>query len=226
MLTQQHLVDKLPSSQAELVPLDGDLVGATDSEVSQPAVSATSLAYVMYTSGSTGKPKGACITHRSVVRLVRNTNYISVDASDVFLQFAPISFDAATLELWGSLLNGARLVVMPPLVPSLEELGNAIRDRGVTTLWLTGALFQQMVDNELDALARCPPAAGWRRRAVGAARQARPRTPRARRPPGQRLRPDGEHDVHLLPRDAARHRVLGKRADRSADRQHDGLRRR
>ena len=69
-----------------------------------------------------------------------------------FLQFAPISFDASTLEVWGALLNGGRLAVMRAGIPSLEELGRAIRENGVTTLWLTAGLFHQMVESELESL--------------------------------------------------------------------------
>jgi len=115
-------------------------------------VTAEGLAYVMYTSGSTGKPKGVLVNHRGVVRLVRNTNYIRPGPDDVFLQFAPISFDASTFEIWGSLLNGARLAIMSPGLPSLEELGGAIRSYGVTTLWLTGGLFNVMVDHRFEDL--------------------------------------------------------------------------
>ncbi len=73
-----------------------------------------SLAYVMYTSGSTGQPKGVMIENRAIVRLVRNTNFCHFGPEEVFLQFAPVSFDASTLEIWGPLLNGGRLVLMPP----------------------------------------------------------------------------------------------------------------
>ncbi|MGH9454409.1 MAG: amino acid adenylation domain-containing protein, partial [Terriglobia bacterium] len=111
-----------------------------------------SLAYVMYTSGSTGRPKGVMVENRSIVRLVRNTNYCTFGADEVFLQFAPISFDASTLELWGPLLNGGRLVVMPPQASSLEELGRVIREEGVTTLWLTAGLFNLMVEQQLEDL--------------------------------------------------------------------------
>lgn len=110
------------------------------------------LCYVMHTSGSTGRPKAVAVPHRGVVRLVRNTNYVALRESDVFLQFAPLSFDASTFEIWGCLLNGSRLVVFPPYVPSLGELGQAIRQNGVTVLWLTCALFHQMVDQHLDDL--------------------------------------------------------------------------
>jgi aspartate racemase len=110
------------------------------------------LAYIMYTSGSTGTPKGVLITHRGVVRLVRNTNYAELNANQVFLQLAPFSFDASTFEIWGCLLNGAQLVLMPPGHASLEEIGDALRRRRVTTLWLTAGLFHQMADRQIDSL--------------------------------------------------------------------------
>jgi amino acid adenylation domain-containing protein len=114
---------------------------------------ATDLAYVMYTSGSTGQPKGVMVTHRSIVRLVKATNYIEISPSDVFLQLAPVSFDASTLEIWGPLLNGASLAIMPPQPPSLEDVGRAIRRYQVTTLWLTAGLFHLMVEQRLDDFA-------------------------------------------------------------------------
>ena len=110
------------------------------------------LAYVMYTSGSTGSPKGVSVIHRGVVRLVKQTNYASFSPEEVFLQLAPISFDASTFEIWGSLLNGARLVVMPPVTPSLQELGQALKQYQVTTLWLTAGLFHLMVDEQIEGL--------------------------------------------------------------------------
>jgi amino acid adenylation domain-containing protein len=113
---------------------------------------ADSLAYVMYTSGSTGKPKGVAVTHKNIVRLVKNTNYANFTSDEVFLQFAPISFDASTFEIWGSLLNGARLALMTPGAASLDELGQALKRYQVTTLWLTAGLFHLMVDTHLEDL--------------------------------------------------------------------------
>ncbi|MEO6191376.1 MAG: amino acid adenylation domain-containing protein [Thermoanaerobaculia bacterium] len=110
------------------------------------------LAYVMYTSGSTGRPKGVGVTHRNIVRLVRESGFADLGADQVFLQLAPISFDASTLEIWAPLLNGGRIAVFPPRRPSLEELGEAIARFGVTSLWLTAGLFHQMVDDRLEAL--------------------------------------------------------------------------
>jgi amino acid adenylation domain-containing protein len=114
--------------------------------------SAEDLAYVMYTSGSTGRPKGVMVTHRAVVRLVKNTNYCDFSQDQVFLQLAPISFDASTFEIWGALLNGAQLAVMPAGAVSLPELGRAIQSFGVTTLWLTAGLFHLMVEQRVQDL--------------------------------------------------------------------------
>ncbi|MEO7331750.1 MAG: amino acid adenylation domain-containing protein, partial [Minicystis sp.] len=118
-----------------------------------PVSAAHDLAYVMYTSGSTGKPKGVCVPHRAVVRLVKETNYASFGADEVFLQLAPLSFDASTLELWGPLLNGGRLAVFPAERPSPEAIGAVIRGEGVTTMWLTAGLFNATIETHPESLA-------------------------------------------------------------------------
>jgi amino acid adenylation domain-containing protein len=131
---------------------DAKAISAESAENASSGATSDSLAYVCFTSGSTGGPKGVSIPHRGVVRLVKNTNYVVISTSDVFLQFAPVSFDASTFEIWGCLLNGARLVVCPPGMLSLAELGSTIRAHGISVLWLTAGLFHQMVDEELDSL--------------------------------------------------------------------------
>jgi amino acid adenylation domain-containing protein len=110
------------------------------------APAAEALAYIAYTSGSTGRPKGVAVTQRGVVRLVRGTNFIDVTPRDVFLQFAPVAFDASTLELWAPLLNGAVVALPVPGVLSIDDLGAAVERFGVTMMWLTTALFGRMVD--------------------------------------------------------------------------------
>ena len=105
-----------------------------------------SLAYVIYTSGTTGNPKGVAVSHRGVVRLVKNANYAEMNDRHVFLQLTMVSFDVATFEIWGALLNGGRLVLMPDHAVSLEEIGEAIAVHGITTMWLTAGLFHLMVD--------------------------------------------------------------------------------
>jgi amino acid adenylation domain-containing protein len=129
-------------------------IASTDDDANPPpAGGPTSLAYVMYTSGSTGKPKGVMIENRAIVRLVRNTNYCNFGPDEVFCEFAPVSFDASTFEIWGPLLNGGRLVIIPGGAVSLEELGCTLRRHGVTTLFLTTAFFNLMVDQRLEDLA-------------------------------------------------------------------------
>lgn len=136
------------------VLVDETLPAATPSDDMnpEPAGGPRSLAYVMFTSGSTGRPKGVLIENRSIVRLVRNTNYCEFGPKHTHLLFAPISFDASTLEIWGALLNGERLVVMQPQTSSLQDLGRTVREQGVTTLWLTSGLFNLMVEQQLADL--------------------------------------------------------------------------
>ncbi len=114
-------------------------------------VAATDAAHLLFTSGSTGRPKGILLAHRGVVRLVRNSDFISINSDDVFLQAAPVSFDASLLEIWGPLLNGGRLVMLPAN-PGLGDIAATVRDEGVTTLWLTSGLFQLMVDEHPESL--------------------------------------------------------------------------
>ena len=154
LLTQQQWHARLMDAATQVVYIDTlaeSLSSTQQSNLSVP-LSADHNAYLMYTSGSTGQPKGVLIRHRGVVRLVKNTNYIQLGAEDRILQLAPISFDAATFEIWGALLNGGQLVVMPSHQPSLAEIGAAIAQHHITTLWLTAGLFQLMVEEHLEDL--------------------------------------------------------------------------
>ncbi|WP_366934966.1 non-ribosomal peptide synthase/polyketide synthase [Pyxidicoccus fallax] len=155
LLTQEHVADELPALGQFLVCLDSEWTQVARWPQTPPEVevSADSLAYVMFTSGSTGQPKGVSVSHRGVVRLVRGSSFIQFGPEHTFLQLAPVAFDASTLEVWGALLNGGRLVMAPPHKPSLEELGELFARHGVTTLWLTAALFEQVVLHQGEALA-------------------------------------------------------------------------
>ncbi|HET9226571.1 MAG TPA: amino acid adenylation domain-containing protein, partial [Thermoanaerobaculia bacterium] len=115
-----------------------------ETETDLSAVLPESLAYVMYTSGSTGTPKGVAVTHRNVVRLVRGADYAEMEHT--WLQYAPVAFDASTLEIWAPLLNGCRLVLFPGRIGSLDDLAGVIERHGVTSTWLTAGLFHEMLD--------------------------------------------------------------------------------
>ncbi|MDQ6651918.1 MAG: amino acid adenylation domain-containing protein, partial [Acidobacteriota bacterium] len=154
MLTKKPLRQSFSVESAEVLCLDELLDDIATENRTNPNIETTakSLAYVMYTSGSTGKPKGVAVSQRNIVRLVKNNNYANFGRDEVFLQFAPISFDASTFEIWGSLLNGARLALMPTGSASLDDLAQALKRYQVTTLWLTAGLFHLMVDTHLDDL--------------------------------------------------------------------------
>ncbi|HEU4454891.1 MAG TPA: amino acid adenylation domain-containing protein, partial [Longimicrobium sp.] len=113
---------------------------------------ADSLAYVMFTSGSTGRPKGVAVPHRAVVRLVTGNDFAALSPDEVVLHLAPAAFDAATFEVWGALLHGARLVLFPPHAPTLDELGAFVAEEGITTMWLTAGLFHQVADEQAHRL--------------------------------------------------------------------------
>ena len=110
---------------------------------------ADGLAYINYTSGSTGRPKGILIPHRAVVRLAHEQNYLAVRPGDRIAHLSSLAFDAATFELWGPLLNGAAIVIVPhetALEPA--RLIALLRDQAVTSLFMTVALFNQVIDTD------------------------------------------------------------------------------
>ncbi|HEX7186484.1 MAG TPA: amino acid adenylation domain-containing protein [Thermoanaerobaculia bacterium] len=134
--------------------LRAEAAAIAESDAARPEVRVDpdQLAYVMFTSGSTGRPKAVGVGHRGVVRLVRGADYAGFGPGLVFLQLAPVSFDASTLEIWGPLLNGGRLVLFSSRTPSLEDLQETLEGHGVNALWLTAGLFHQVVEARVEAL--------------------------------------------------------------------------
>ncbi|MBA3486983.1 MAG: amino acid adenylation domain-containing protein, partial [Lysobacter sp.] len=109
-----------------------------------PALRADHLCYVMYTSGSTGQPKGVMVEHRQVLRLAINNHYCTLTAEDTVAHAANPAFDAATWEIWGTLLVGARVVIVPQddlMVPA--RLVVCLRTSGVSAAWFSVGLFNQ-----------------------------------------------------------------------------------
>ncbi len=150
LLTTRALSDglQLPDGVRVLcLDSDSDSGAIAQHPTHAPATSTTPshLAYAIYTSGSTGQPKGIAIPHRGVVRLVRDTKYIHLTPADRVAQVSNASFDAATFEIWGALLNGALLVGFPrdvSLSPAL--FASLLRQESISALFLTTALFNQV----------------------------------------------------------------------------------
>ncbi|WP_142955200.1 AMP-binding protein, partial [Bacillus pseudomycoides] len=111
------------------------------------------LAYIVYTSGSTGKPKGNLTTHRNVIRTIINNGYLEVKETDTFLQLSNYAFDGSTFDIYASLLHGARLVLVPKeMVGDALRLSRLIQEEQVTISFMTTALFNTLVDVDLESL--------------------------------------------------------------------------
>lgn len=154
ILANRCLIAEKATTGLAFMAIEGELAQARGEvgDLPQLTVGPLDAAYIMFTSGSTGRPKGVVVPHRAIVRLVRDQSYASISSSEVFLSLAPLGFDACTFEIWGALLNGARLAIVEEPAPSLDDIAAAIRQYGVTTLWLTAGLFHAIVDCRLDAL--------------------------------------------------------------------------
>ncbi|MEH2196819.1 amino acid adenylation domain-containing protein [Nostoc sp.] len=147
LLTQEQL--QIPETNAKIVFLNtkqSDVISSYSHKNPTNEVSSYNLAYVIYTSGSTGKPKGITVTHQAVNRLVCNTNYVKLTAERRVAQASNAAFDAATFEIWGALLNGARLVgITKEVLLSPPQLAIQLQDQQIDFLFVTTALFNQLV---------------------------------------------------------------------------------
>ena len=153
LLTLSDLVGEVDAKGVAVLTMDEPGPAPAVDPAAVGEASGGDPAYLMYTSGSTGTPKGVAVPHRAVARLVLNTDYVRLDQTRVIAHFAPASFDASTFEIWGALLNGGALVIPPgDQLPELSRLGEILKSSGVTTLWLTAALFNTVVDEAPEAL--------------------------------------------------------------------------
>lgn len=157
IITESVLLSSLPATDKEVVVLE-NIEFTTDepliAKIPPTKILPTQSAYIIYTSGSTGKPKGCIIAHGNVTRLMKNTeNWFEFNQNDVWTLFHSFAFDFSVWEIWGALLYGGQLVVVPYLESrSPEAFWKLLQDEGVTILNQTPSAFRQLirVDGEME----------------------------------------------------------------------------
>ncbi|WP_441338245.1 amino acid adenylation domain-containing protein [Microcystis sp. M110S1] len=161
LVTQAKLVESIPEHQAQLICLDTEWEKIAQNIPSNPesGVKPDNLTYIIYTSGSTGKPKGVLVNHANVVRLFAATDsWYHFNSNDVWTLFHSYAFDFSVWEMWGALLYGGRLVVVPYLVTrSPEAFYQLLCQEKVTILNQTPTAFRQLIQVEESLKGSFPP---------------------------------------------------------------------
>jgi bacitracin synthase 3 len=150
VFTEEQLLQNIKNLHPKII--NSALIG-NNSVRPKVNYSQNDLAYIMYTSGSTGVPKGVMIENRSIVSLVRNTNYSQILPSDHILQLSNYAFDGCIFDIFGALLNGASLYLINDEDQSLpENLCAYIRKNKINKTFITTALFNVLIDYQPEII--------------------------------------------------------------------------
>lgn len=149
LVTQRSVVSQIAACDAEIVVLE-DILAQLENQSSESVVVKIlpdHPAYVIYTSGSTGKPKGCVVTHANVIRLLKATEpWFGFNSNDVWTLFHSYAFDFSVWELWGALLYGGKVVVVPYWTSrSPKDFLKLLQSEKVTVLNQTPSAFKQLV---------------------------------------------------------------------------------
>ncbi|WP_186314856.1 non-ribosomal peptide synthetase [Bacillus pumilus] len=158
--TQFLLTHQVLRQRSVLASFEGTIIETEDQAIDQQSdsnikirLSPEDLANLTYTSGTTGKPKGNMVTHRNILRTVKQSNYLAIHQEDTVMSLSNYVFDAFMFDVFGALLNGAKLIVLPKdHILNMNELSGAIEKEKVSILMITTALFHLLIDMKKDSL--------------------------------------------------------------------------
>ena len=133
------------------IDLDSSFIYGNNSNKDNLEISNTpeDLIYIIYTSGSTGTPKGVMVKQRNIVRLVKNPNFLSFKEHEIMVQTGTIVFDACIFEIFGALLNGFKLYILPKArLMDFSYMKNFIKEKQISILFLTTGLLNQLINED------------------------------------------------------------------------------
>ena len=154
LLAEKATISQVSACPREIIVLEDIAAELENSSIAsvETAISPHNPAYVIYTSGSTGKPKGCVVTHANVIRLFKSTEgWFKFNCNDVWTFFHSYAFDFSVWELWGALLHGGKVVVVPDWTrKSPQEFLRLIESEQVTVLNQTPSAFKQLIQADAE----------------------------------------------------------------------------